>query len=66
MGVVVVEFVYSSKRYDDFTLLAKFTVGVDCCEDIYGQYCIQKRNYRFLSLITMTFFKVERSSFSVF
>ena len=63
MGVVAVEFVYSSKRYDDFTLLAKFTFGVDCCEDIYGHYCIQKRNYHFLSLITITSFKVERLYF---
>ena len=74
MGVVAVEFVYSSKRYDDFTV-AKCTVGVstsfysifDCCEDIYGHYCIQKRNnYHFLSLFTIIVFKVKRSSLSVF
>ena len=65
---------YSSKRYDDFTL-TKCTVGVstsfyaifDCCEDIYGHYCIQKRNNdHFLSLFTIILLKVKRSSFPVF
>ena len=44
MGVVAIELVYSSKRYNDFTL-AKCTVGMEFrqvfvffCEDIYGNY----------------------------
>ena len=65
---------YSSKRYDDFTLI-KCTVGVstsfypifDCCEDIYGRYYIPKRNNdHFLSLFTIILLKVKRSSFPVF
>ena len=32
----------------------------DCCEDIYGLYCIQKRNsYHFLSLFTIIFCFLE-------
>ena len=64
---------YSSKRYDDFTL-TKCTVGVSTSfyaifdsEDIYGHYCIQKRNNdHFLSLFTIILLKVKRSSFPVF
>ena len=44
MGVVAIELVYSSKRYNDFTL-AKCTVGMEFrqvffffFEDIYGNY----------------------------
>ena len=59
---------------DDFTL-AKCPVPVatsfyaifDCFEDIYGHYCIQKRNNcPFLSLFIIIVFKVKRSSFSFF
>ena len=41
-------------------------VGIACCEDMYGRYCILKRNNDHLdSLFAIIVFKGKGSSFSV-
>ena len=44
----------------------KFHVIIACCEDIYGRYCIEKKNNdHFHPLFAIVVFITESSSFSV-